>query len=68
LQAIETRGGWLMDLTAVSFIDTSGRRRWSVCMKRRSLRRAASPGAAFQPLPWKALHNVGLDQVLVLEA
>jgi anti-sigma B factor antagonist len=67
-QAIElTRSGLVVDMTAVTFIDSSGMAMMLRVQQAASKQNCTVTWRAIQPFPAKALALIGLDQVLVLE-
>ena len=68
-QAIEfTHGGLLVDLTAVTFIDSSGMAMMVRVHQAAIAHEASVTWRGIQPFPAKALAMVGLDGLLSLEA
>ena len=67
-QALDlTRGGLVVDMTAVTFIDSSAMAMMLRVQHAASKQNSTVTWRAIQPLPAKALAVIGLDQVLVLE-
>jgi anti-sigma B factor antagonist len=67
-QAIDlTRSGLVVDMTAVTFIDSSGMAMMLRVQHAASKQNCTVSWRAIQPFPAKALAIMGLDQVLVLE-
>ena len=67
-QAIDlTRSGLVVDMTAVSFIDSSGMAMMVRVQHAAARQNCTVTWRAIQPFPAKALAIIGLDQLLVFE-
>ena len=67
-QAIDlTRSGLVVDMTAVSFIDSSGMAMMVRVERAASQQNCTVTWRAVQPAPAKALALIGLDELLVFE-
>jgi anti-anti-sigma factor len=67
-QAIDlTRGGLVVDMTSVTFIDSSGMAMMLRVQHAASKQNRTLTWCAIQPVPAKALAITGLDQILAVE-